>query len=77
MKSYNLSLEDVFVPEENLIGTEENRGFYQLMETYEAARLQTAARALELHKLLLILLYNIQKKESNLVNLFLSIRQLE
>ena len=45
MKSYNLSLEDVFVPEENLIGTEENRGFYQLMETYEAARLQTAARA--------------------------------
>lgn len=45
MKSYNLSLEDVFVPEENMIGTEENRGFYQLMETYEAARLQTAARA--------------------------------
>tara|TARA_B100000131_G_scaffold90713_1_gene87480 strand:- start:7730 stop:8896 length:1167 start_codon:yes stop_codon:yes gene_type:complete len=45
MRSYNLALEDVFVPEENLIGGEENKGFYQLMATYESARLQTAARA--------------------------------
>jgi alkylation response protein AidB-like acyl-CoA dehydrogenase len=33
------------VPEENMIGTEENKGFYQLMSTYESARIQTAARA--------------------------------
>ncbi len=45
MRSYNLAFEDVFVPEDSLLGSEENRGFYQLMVSYESARLQTAARA--------------------------------
>ena len=45
MRSYTLSFDECFVPEENLIGAEENKGFYQLMATYESARLQTAARA--------------------------------
>ncbi|MBI4362849.1 MAG: acyl-CoA dehydrogenase family protein [Euryarchaeota archaeon] len=45
MKCYSLSFEDFFVPGENLIGLQTNRGFYQLMATYETARIQTAARA--------------------------------
>ena len=45
MKSYNLAFEDTFVPEENLLSGAENKGFYQLMASYEVARLQTAARA--------------------------------
>ena len=45
MRSYNLAFEDVFVPDEGLLGGEENKGFYQLMVSYESARLQTAARA--------------------------------
>lgn len=45
MKCYSLSFEDYFVPEENVVGKELNKGFYQLMNTYETARIQTAARA--------------------------------
>ena len=45
MRSYNLAFEDVFVPDEGLLGGEENKGFYQLRVSYESARLQTAARA--------------------------------
>ena len=45
MRSFNLAFEDVFVPEDSLLGGEENKGFYQLMVSYESARLQTAARA--------------------------------
>ncbi|MFL2630711.1 MAG: acyl-CoA dehydrogenase family protein [Thermodesulfobacteriota bacterium] len=45
MRSYNLAFEDLFVPDEGLLGGEENKGFYQLMVSYESARLQTAARA--------------------------------
>ncbi|MBI2488011.1 MAG: acyl-CoA dehydrogenase family protein [Deltaproteobacteria bacterium] len=45
MRSYALSFDECFVPAENLIGLEENKGFYQLMSTYESARIQTAARA--------------------------------
>ena len=45
MRSYNLAFEDVFVPDEGLLGGEESKGFYQLMVSYESARLQTAARA--------------------------------
>ncbi len=45
MRSYNLAFEDTFVPEENLLSGAENKGFYQLMASYEVARLQTAARA--------------------------------
>ncbi|MCP4446906.1 MAG: acyl-CoA dehydrogenase [Myxococcales bacterium] len=45
MKSYSLGFDGVEVPAENLLGGEEGKGFYQLMPTYEYARIQTAARA--------------------------------
>src|SRR5574341_53220 len=45
MKSFSLSFDCRPVPARNLIGETENRGFYQLMATYESARVQTAARA--------------------------------
>jgi alkylation response protein AidB-like acyl-CoA dehydrogenase len=45
MKSYSLGFDGFACPRENLLGGEEGRGFYQLMATYEYARIQTAARA--------------------------------
>ncbi len=47
MHSYEVSFDDWFVPEENLIGGEQGlgRGFYLQMEGFENGRLQTAARA--------------------------------
>jgi len=44
MRSYSLAFDDAFVPAANLIGGEEGKGFYQLMGSYEEARIQTAAR---------------------------------
>lgn len=46
MRSYGLSFDEAFTPAANLIGGVENRGFYQLMASYEIARIQTAARGL-------------------------------
>jgi (2S)-methylsuccinyl-CoA dehydrogenase len=45
MKSYSLGFDGYAVPKENLLGGVEGKGFYQLMPTYEYARIQTAARA--------------------------------
>ena len=45
MKEYELSFDAFKVKEENLLGGEENKGFKQLMQTFESARIQTAARA--------------------------------
>jgi len=45
MKSYSLNFDNMEVPAENLLGGVEGKGFYQLMPTYEYARIQTAARA--------------------------------
>ena len=45
MKSYSLGFDGYQVAAQNLLGGEEGRGFYQLMPTYEYARIQTAARA--------------------------------
>ncbi len=45
MNSYNVAFDAYPVPAENLLGGEEGKGFYQLMSTYELARIQTAARA--------------------------------
>lgn len=45
MNSYNLQFDGYEVPAENLLGGTEGKGFYQLMATYEYARIQTAARA--------------------------------
>jgi alkylation response protein AidB-like acyl-CoA dehydrogenase len=44
MNSYALQFDDAYSPVSNLIGGKEGQGFYQLMSTYEAARVQTAAR---------------------------------
>ena len=45
MKSYALQFDGYPCPVENLLGGVEGKGFYQLMATYEYARIQTAARA--------------------------------
>ncbi|TGK02806.1 acyl-CoA dehydrogenase [Leptospira langatensis] len=47
MHSFEVSFEDYFVPEENLIGMESGRGkgFYFQMEGFAGGRIQTAARA--------------------------------
>ncbi|WP_368911559.1 acyl-CoA dehydrogenase family protein [Taklimakanibacter deserti] len=46
MKEYEIRFEDFEVKAENLLGQEEGQGFKQLMQTFESARIQTAARAL-------------------------------
>ncbi len=45
MKEYELGFDNFHVKGENLLGGEEGKGFKQLMETFESARIQTAARA--------------------------------
>jgi (2S)-methylsuccinyl-CoA dehydrogenase len=45
MKEYELGFDGFRVKGENLLGGETGRGFKQLMETFESARIQTAARA--------------------------------
>lgn len=46
MKEYELGFDGFHVKAENLLGGEEGKGFKQLMETFESARIQTAARAI-------------------------------
>ncbi|MDG1430395.1 MAG: acyl-CoA dehydrogenase, partial [Paracoccaceae bacterium] len=46
MKEYELAFDNFHVKGENLLGGEEGQGFKQLMRTFEAARIQTAARAI-------------------------------
>ncbi|HHB81410.1 MAG TPA: acyl-CoA dehydrogenase, partial [Aliiroseovarius sp.] len=46
MKEYELSFDDFPVSDENLLGGATGEGFKQLMKTFEAARIQTAARAI-------------------------------
>ncbi len=45
MKEYTVNFDDFKVKGENLLGGEEGKGFKQLMQTFESARIQTAARA--------------------------------
>jgi (2S)-methylsuccinyl-CoA dehydrogenase len=45
MKEYELAFDGFKVKGENLLGGETGRGFKQLMQTFESARIQTAARA--------------------------------
>ena len=45
MKEYDISFDSFEVPASQLLGGEEGQGFKQLMNTFEAARIQTAARA--------------------------------
>ncbi|MGJ0508304.1 MAG: acyl-CoA dehydrogenase family protein [Methylocystis sp.] len=46
MKEFEIGFDNFEVPAGNLLGGEEGKGFKQLMETFESARIQTAARAL-------------------------------
>ena len=46
MKEYELGFDGFRVPAANLLGGIEGRGFKQLMQTFESARIQTAARAI-------------------------------
>ena len=46
MKEFELSFDGFQVPAENLLGEVEGQGFKQLMQTFESARIQTAARAI-------------------------------
>ncbi|MTH65706.1 acyl-CoA dehydrogenase family protein [Paracoccus shanxieyensis] len=45
MKEYELGFDGFRIRGEDLLGAEPGRGFKQLMETFESARIQTAARA--------------------------------
>ncbi len=45
MKEYEIAFDGFLVKAENLLGGVEGLGFKQLMQTFEAARIQTAARA--------------------------------
>ena len=46
MKEYELGFDNFHIKGENLLGGEEGKGFKQLMQTFESARIQTAARAI-------------------------------
>ena len=46
MKEFDISFDGFEVPAANLLGEVEGQGFKQLMQTFESARIQTAARAL-------------------------------
>tara|TARA_B100000989_G_C19318254_1_gene375600 strand:- start:116 stop:682 length:567 start_codon:yes stop_codon:yes gene_type:complete len=45
MKEYEIALDNIKVSKADLLGEKEGQGFKQLMETFESARIQTAARA--------------------------------
>ena len=45
MKEYEIAFDGFFMPDSALLGGEQGRGFKQLMQTFESARIQTAARA--------------------------------
>jgi (2S)-methylsuccinyl-CoA dehydrogenase len=45
MKEYEIAFNDFAVPADGLLGGREGQGFKQLMQTFEGARVQTAARA--------------------------------
>ena len=45
MKEYEIAFDGFEVPEASLLGGIEGQGFKQLMQTFESARIQTAARA--------------------------------
>ncbi|MFM2356577.1 MAG: hypothetical protein RLZZ528_2313 [Pseudomonadota bacterium] len=46
MKEYTVNFDDFRVKGDNLLGGVEGQGFKQLMQTFESARIQTAARAI-------------------------------
>ena len=46
MKEYTVNFDSFRINDENLLGGAEGQGFKQLMQTFESARIQTAARAI-------------------------------
>jgi (2S)-methylsuccinyl-CoA dehydrogenase len=46
MKEFEIAFDGFEVPADNLLGRTEGQGFKQLMQTFESARIQTAARAI-------------------------------
>ncbi len=46
MKEYEIAFDGFEIPAANLLGRKEGQGFKQLMQTFESARIQTAARAI-------------------------------
>jgi (2S)-methylsuccinyl-CoA dehydrogenase len=46
MKEYEIRFDNYLVPHSALLGNVEGQGFRQLMQTFESARIQTAARAI-------------------------------
>ncbi len=50
MKEYEISFDDFRIDRKNLLGEREGEGFTQLMQTFESARIQTAARAIGVAK---------------------------
>jgi (2S)-methylsuccinyl-CoA dehydrogenase len=65
MREYALQFDGLTAPGDALLGGEEGQGFKQLMRTFEAARIQTAARAVGVAKraLELGLDYALQRKQ--------------
>ena len=46
MKEYEMAFDNFAVSKQSVLGGEEGQGFRQLMQTFESARIQTAARAI-------------------------------
>ena len=65
MKEYELSFDGYRLKKDDLLGEKEGKGFSQLMETFESARIQTAARAIGVAQsaLDLALQYAIDRKQ--------------
>jgi len=65
MKEYEIGFDGFEVPAANLLGRVEGQGFKQLMQTFESARIQTAARAVgvALNALDLGLAYALERKQ--------------
>ena len=58
MKEYEIAFDNFPVKGKNLLGGETGKGFKQLMETFESARIQTAARAVGVAQSALDLAYH-------------------
>ena len=65
MREYEIAFDDFALDDQALLGGEQGKGFKQLMETFEGARIQTAARAVGLARraLELGLEYSLQRKQ--------------
>ncbi|MGY8669149.1 acyl-CoA dehydrogenase family protein [Bradyrhizobium sp. UFLA05-109] len=65
MREYDVAFDGFEIPEDGLLGNAEGHGFKQLMRTFEAARVQTAARAVGVSRraLELGLAYAMERKQ--------------